>query len=251
MKNLLALIVVLTMTIALSSCASMGIFSGMDEWKERQKWMEQKLIYSETEMIAKPEVLAPIKSIALLNIPNPHYYLPYRLEVGSTIVGKDTIKYKGFNFSAITQQHLIEYLEANGYRVILLSVKRDRQYELLDDYSQLNIDDVDAFLDLAPVQIGFTINPWGWKGIHGSELRPHMSVVVRLVSADSKKILYAESVQYGYNKNPFFDSTMIDSPPDDSFDDADTLISQNEKAIEQLVRGIDAISHAIAERLER
>lgn len=240
MYNSLVSIVALTMTIALTSCSSgAGWLPFMGWMEEEQKCREQKFILS--EIITEPDLLAPIKSIALLNIPNPHYYLPYHLD-------RDTKKYEGLNFSAITQQHLIAYLEAKGYRVIVTSVDRDNPYKLLDDYSHLNIPDVDAFLDLAPVGVGFNMSPWTHESIvYG----PNVSVVVRLVSADSKKILYAESVQYGYGKNPFIEGIKIDAPLDDNFEDRDTLKSQNEKAIEQLVRGIDAVSRVIAEKLSR
>lgn len=243
MYNSFVLIVVLTMTIALSSC-----YGGMiiDNIIEEQKCLEQHYIFS--EIITEPDLLAPIKSIALLNIPNPHCYLPYYLDAEPTIVGKDTRKYEGFNFSVITQQHLIELLEAKGYHVILFSVNRDNPHKLLDDYSHLNIPDVDAFLDLAPVKVGFNMSPWTHESlVYG----PYVSLVVRLVSADSKKILYAESVQYGYGKNYFIEGSKIDAPLDDNFEDTDPLISQNEKAVEQLVRGIDAISRSIADRFSR
>lgn len=232
MYNSIALIAVLSMATVLSSC-------GMGAWIDEQKLKEQRFIHS--EIITEPDLLAPVKSIALLNIPNPPYYLPYYLDKGKK-------KYEGFNFSVITQQHLIEHIEAKGYRVILFSVNRDNPYKLLDDYSYLNIPDVDAFLDLAPVGVGFNMSPWVSDVIlYG----PHVSVVVRLVSVDSKKILYAESVQYGYGKNPFIEGSKIDSPLDDNFEYTKNLESQNEKAIEQLVRGIDAVSRAIADRLSR
>lgn len=244
MYNSLVFTAVLTMTIALSSCSSGGL--GLAIGIKQEKWMEQKFIFS--EIITEPDVFAPIKSIALLNIPNPHYYLPYYLEVEPTVAGKETKRYEGFNFSVIAQQRLKEYLKEEGYHVILVSVNRDNRYKLLDDYSRLNIPEADAFLDLAPVEVGFKKNPWN---PFASEVGPHVSVVVRLVSAKSKKILYAESVQYGYDKNPLFDSTRIDSPPDDYFEDMNTLKSKNEKAVEQLAHGVDAISRAIAERLSR
>jgi hypothetical protein len=200
---------------------------------------EQKFIAKTT---LEPGILLPIKNIALLGVPNPRYYW---VRVAKTTAGKDTEVYGDFNFAVIAQRSLMEHLEAKGYQVNVSSVSRHNRYELIDDYQSLNIPDADAFLDVAPVEVGFKPNPWR----PFSEVGPHVSLVVRLVSADSRRVLYAESAQYGYDKNPFATGIKIDSPPDHKFKNVAALKADRQKAIEQLMVGIDAISSAIAEKL--
>ena len=196
----------------------------------------------------EPDALLPIKIIALLDIPNPRYYLWGR--PGQTITVASNKGDPGdFDFSVIAQRTLKEHLEASGYRVITASVTRDNKYELLQDYSHINIPGVDAFLDLAPIQVGYKI--LALRGPFTRKLGPNVSVVVRLISADSKMLLLGESIQYGFEKNPLVKGARIDSPPDYIFKNKEALNEQKGKAFEQLEQGIDAISLVITERLSQ
>lgn len=237
-------LILLSTAIALSSCAGIP---------------EQKFV---TQTTFKQDNLQQVKSIALLDVPNPpHYYLgggvgPATFFLGAlgaaaelSAVGKDTKEYADFDFAAISQRGLKKYLELKGYHVTSVSVNRDNPHALLGDYSLLNVTGVDAFLDLAPVEVGFKRKTWA--GPFAREVGPHVSVVVRLVSADSKEILYEESVQYGYDKNPFAAGTRIDAPTEHRFKNTDAMKSEKESAIDQLEQGINAISHVISEKLSQ
>jgi hypothetical protein len=244
MYRYFTLITVLTVTILLSSCAGIP----------KQSFISKTTFESDR--------LRPIRSIAILDVPNPpHYYLgggigPATFFLGGlgaaielSSVDKDTKEYRDFNFAEITQQRLKKHLEAKGYHVILVRTKRGDQYKLLDNYSSINIPGVDAFLDLVPVEVGFKRK--AFAGPFSKEIGPHVSMVFRLISSNSKKVLYTESVQYGYDKNPFASGTKIDSPPNHKFKNTNAMKAHKQKSFKQLVQGIDTLSRVIAKRLPR
>ena len=248
MHKHLSLAAILSFINILSGCASeLGLAIGL----EKQKWMEQEFIFYKD--IDDPEALSKIRTIALLSIPNPHHYLPYNLNQDPSKGSKEQ-KYKGLNFSSVAEKYHKDYLETEGFHVILVGVERENQYKLVDDYSRIHVPEADAFLDIVPVEVGFelrTYPPFTKWPPFPSEVWPRISVVVRLVSAHSKEILYAESIQYGHNLNPLLESTRITTPPDHKLENKDALKSQNEKAVEQLEYGINAVSRVIAKKISR
>jgi hypothetical protein len=228
---------------ALSGCGAGSLVVAQDIV---EKEMPDQRFISKTTL--EPDALLPIKIIALFNVPNPRYYLWGR---PSETFAVDNAKQDSgdFNFSEIAQRTLKEHIEASGYRVIPAGVVRDNKYELLQDYSDINIPGVDAFLDFAPVQVGYKI--LAWRGPFTRKVGPNVSVVVRLISADSKKVLLAESIQYGLEKNLLVNGAKVESPPDYIFKNKEALNKQKGKAFGQLEQGIDAISRVIAERLSQ
>lgn len=231
MYRYIASIMVLTVVFVLSGCELAAALAVSDAEIPDQSFI--------SKTTPEPGALLPIKIIALLDIPNPRYYLWGR--PGKTITVANNNEDPGvFNFSVIAERTLKEHLEARGYRVIPASVIRDNKYELLQDYSHINIPGVDAFLDLAPIQVGYKI--LAWRGPFTRKVGPNVSVVVRLISADSKKVLLAESVQYGFEQNPLVNGAKIESPSEYIFKNKKALIAQKEKAFEQMAQEIDAVS---------
>jgi hypothetical protein len=218
---------------------------------------EQKFVQEEK---AETKAFSTIKTIALLDVPNPpHYYLgegigPLTFFFGAlgaaaelSQAGKDSKEYGEFNFAAVTQQRLIEHLTAKGYRVQVVTVNRTNKYRLLDDYKPLNIPGADAILDVAPVEVGYKTSPL--SGPFASEVGPHLSMVFKLISGESKELWYSASAQYGYAKNPFVTGIRLDAPLDHKFNNVDTLKANKQKAIEQLIDGINALSKSISARI--
>lgn len=205
-----------------------------------------------------PDSLASIRTIAVLDIPNPrHYWLGEGAGTGTLLlgplgmaaelsnVGANADLYDDFSFADIAQRRLASRLESHGYRVINRDVTRTEQHSLLDDYRALDVEGVDAFLDVVPVAVGF-------KGSQAftlalPDLGAHVTVVARLVSAESKNVLYAETISYGYGK--LAGATWIDPPPDQDFENAGELKANMDEALVQLTAGIDTVAEAIADRL--
>lgn len=243
MPRRLAFLCALGVAIAVSGCAAIP---------------EQTFI---SEQPVAADALPGIINISLLPVPAPsRYYLgegvgPATFFFGSlgaalelSAIGRDSQQYRDFDFAAVTEQRLIEHLGRRGYQVRISPSGRSSPHQLVNDYRQLDGTGADAFLDVVPVMAGFKRNPW--SGPFASEVGPHVSVVVRLVSADaSRRVLYAESAQYGYDKNPLASGIKIDAPATHKFKDADAVKADLRRAFAQLSAGIDALARAIAARL--
>ncbi|HEX5802357.1 MAG TPA: hypothetical protein VFY24_04995 [Azospira sp.] len=243
MLRRLAVLCALGAAVALSGCAAIP---------------EQTFI---SEQPVATDALPGIITIALLEVPDPpHYYLgegigPATFFLGSlgavlelSTIGRDSQAYRDFSFASVTQQRLVEHLGRRGYQVTLRPLARNPAHRLVDDYRALDLAGVDAVLDVVPVMAGFKRNPW--SGPFASEVGPHVSMVVRLVAADaSRRVLYAESAQYGYDRNPLASGIKIEAPASHKFKDADAVKANLRQAFAQLSAGIDAIARAIAAKL--
>lgn len=212
------------------------------------------------EKKVEPNTYPKIKTIALLKIPNPPHYnlgggigpatfffghLGAAAELSS--VGKDTQEYGNFTFNTIAEDKITKYLAQYGYKTKIVRIKRVKPYNLIDDYSSLNISQVDAILDVVPIEVGFKRE--AFAGPFTTEIGPHVSIAINLVSTKLKKVIYSKSAQYGYDKNPFVTGIKIDSPQNHKFKDTNEFKSNKSKAIDQLIIGIDTLSKAIVKDL--
>jgi len=207
-----------------------------------------------------PNELDRVKTIALLEVPDPPYYF-FGEGIGAASglfgiigfvgevsqYGKNSDEYGEFSFGKTSQAFLKQFLEENGYKVIEHKVDRKNKYGLVKDYANLDIKNVDAYLDFAPVQVGYKQDES--NVFNDSRTGPHVSAVVRLVSAKTNKVIYAGSIQYGWDMNPFASGIKIDSPEDHKYETREELKAQKEQAIERLVRGIEAVSFNIARQI--
>ncbi len=198
-------------------------------------------------------------TIALLEIPEPRRYALGvsasaaffgALGMAAELTKDHKEKYGKFVFSAVMQRSLTKHLQAMGYPVIQLAVKHKKPDKLLRKYTRLSAAGADVYLDVVPLLLGY----WPKTSMRpGSPdpAEPAVTVLVRLVSASSKDILYEEQVEYG--------SKMIDlghsggiylaAPKDHRFISTKVLRANMPKAIEQLEQGIDAVARAIAEKM--
>jgi len=174
-----------------------------------------------------------IKSIALLKIPEPQfgYFLGEGGSgPGATLAGLRGLlqgwtrpkhpEYAGFQFTAVAERLLTEHLKAAGFNVITVPVERKKRYQVLRNYKALSVPNVDAYLDVAPLGVGYrqSLNPYSTA----EEVGPYLCVVVRLVSARSKNILYADTIQYGWRKAKIeIDGTDIDAPEQHVFENTE------------------------------
>jgi len=203
-----------------------GIVAGESSLSESS----QKLI-PETEI--KTDELDSVKTIALLSIPDLKDY------------DKDTAEFGEFNFGAILHVYLKQFMEENGYEVIEYDANRVYRHRLKIDYQRLDIKGADAYLDVVPVEVEY-----GNISLD-DELGPYVSAVVRLVSADTNKVIYAGSVQYGSDVSRSISGIIIEAPEDHRFKSYEALKAKKGEAIEGLVRGIEAVSLNIVKKISK
>lgn len=218
--------------------------------------------------VVEPQSFLPppgesIKTIALLKVPEPRGYFLGEggLSAGGAILGipgilVDTFstpnhpEYESadFHFSAAAERLLTEHLKAAGFSVISVPVDRKKPNQLLRmrNYKALSVPNVDAYLDVVALGIGYRKSFSGaWPFAH--KVGPYVSVAVRLVSARSKKILYADIIEYAWSKahNPGVEGTDIDAPDDHVFESTEAVeldlgSADRRRSIAQLTHGIDA-----------
>ena len=216
-------------------------------------------IIAETEL--KTNRLESINSIALLTIPDPPYYFfgeggtgefshlfyPIADVAERSAYGEDTAEYGEFSFGKTSQSFLKQFLEENNYEVFEYTVNRGNIFGLVDDYESLDIKGIDAYLDVAPVLIGYKEQQFSTS----SESRPYALVVARLVTANTNEVIYAGSIQYGWNPNLSAAGIKIESPEDHKYATKEDLKANKEQAITRLMQGIEVVSLNIAKKISK
>ncbi len=240
MNQIFRLVVGVLTAILLSSCEVLVMAAMMVPSPDSMNGSGQQLI-SEKEI--KSKELEAVKTIALLEIPDPPNY-------GKEADGRDTAEYGAFRFGNTSQAFLKQYLEQNGYKVIEYTPYQERKnpFRLIEDYNDLDIKGADAYLDVAPVEVKYTQKlSLNFNYVQ----RPYVSVAVRLVSAETNKVIYAASVRYGWEEVKLFprEGILIESPEDHRYESHEALKAKKEEAIERLVLGVDAVSFYIANKI--
>ena len=190
--------------------------------------------------IAETEInlddLKSIKTIALLELPDTSGYEEYYLEFGE------------LGFSSTTQKFIKRHLEESGFKVIELPTDRKKSLHLKDNYWGLDSEIADAYLDIAPVGIGYVPGTFDQRNDDG--FGPHVTVALRLVSARSKKVIYAGTVRYGWKVLETIPAGItIESPEGHRFEYIEAISEQKEEAIHHLEYGIEAVSSSIANKI--
>jgi hypothetical protein len=122
---------------------------------------------------------------------------------------------------------------------------------LIEDYNSLDIEGVDAYIDIAPISVGYKQSERG--GVAYEDIGPILEVVVRLISAKTKEVLYADTITYGWAKTSvkLIRSVNFESPPEHQFINKADLKANKERAIQQLIQGIEKVSLEIARNFSR
>jgi len=129
--------------------------------------------------------------------------------------------------------------QVSGTIDILLFIAPEK---LLSDYGKVPA--AGAYLDIDARVVGYlTYN------IQDSDFRPHIHVDVRLVSANTKAVLYSEQILFGYH-NPYLSATQLPSSKQNYYKDFNVLMANKPQALEGLKRGMEAIAGHIASRLK-
>ena len=121
------------------------------------------------------------------------------------------------------------------------SVKRDA-FGYRKKYA--SVSDADAQLDLALQFVGYAAAGPG----DGQPYRPTVNLSVRLLSADGKQVLYADTVRY-HNVASDQQAIILEPDPDYAYPDFDDLKKAGPVAIDGLKLAVEACATALAKQL--
>jgi len=190
----------------------------------------------ESETVIKSNDLLSIRTIAILEIPEPPNY---GRDIG---FATENAEYEGLSFGNTAQTYLNQYLNKYGFDVIECSPIRVEEHRLMVDYAYLDIKGADAYLDVVPIEVEYKFR-FGKNG-------PHVSTSFRLVSAVSNEEIYTGSIQYGWKDLGVRSAGVkIESPEDHKYESSEALLANKKEATEWLVQGIEAVSLSIGKSI--
>lgn len=131
----------------------------------------------------KSERGTSLRTIGVLTVPAP---LPG--------LGQRQIKKAGFNFGRDMTSAFVKALRSAGYRAVIIKAPRSAGNNFIEDYGSIRNPGVDAFLDTRTISVTYTIGEVNMRSMLDMYSRPYIHIHSRLVSAKSKKIMYAEMV---------------------------------------------------------
>jgi hypothetical protein len=202
-----------------------------------------------------------IKTIALITVPDPSQYQAVDWGGKASLFGavggvatqadattmslalSTAAKEANFEYSREMQTAVADRLTRAGFKVVAVTAKREAPEKLLSDYSQVPAGGADALLDVDARTVGYSS-----YNIQDPDLRPHVHVDVRLVSAKTRAVLYSEQILFGYH-NPYMSATQLPSERQYYFKDFGTLMGDRTRALQGIRSGTQAIADHIAKRL--
>jgi hypothetical protein len=159
-----------------------------------------------------------------------------------------------FDFRKLMTEQVKENLTKAGYTVKIVNVPRVNSAQFLTSYRDMPVQ-ADAYLDIAPIAVGFVNN-------QHQQFEPWISLHVRLVSPDSQQLFYRNWFLYGKSSDWFplpsdesaekMPLQYADEMPVSSeyhFEDFNELTNKKEKALEGLKVGIRQIAEKIGRKL--
>jgi len=203
----------------------------------------------------------PLKTIALINVPNPVQYEAVDWgskagmfgAVGGVAIQADAktmsealtkaAKEASFDYSREMQTAVAERLRRAGFKLVMVRAEREAPNALILDYGKVPAADADALLDIDARTVGYAS-----YNIADPDFRPYLRADVRLVSAKTRAVLYSEQVMFGY-QNPYMSGTQLPSDRKYYFKDFSALMADKSRAFEGWRQGTRAIADHIAQRL--
>lgn len=205
----------------------------------------------------KQDPNAPVRSIAVVNVPNPVMTTIHNWGsiAGGIGAANSQSKYRepltnlltteNFDFAKEMRVAIVDRLQLAGYQVTSLNVVREDSGKLLDDYSKLPNAGADAILDLATgVYFGYAN-----VSILDNRFRPNIVMRARLVSSKTRQPLYAEEIMYGWT-NFFMKATDLPAPEKYYYDEADLVIANRRNTVEGLRAGVKSIADHLVAQLQ-
>jgi len=201
----------------------------------------------------KPEDKASIKTIAILQIEEPQLRM---LNLGSGMAAAGAVggaaiaasdesqklfnelKRQKFSFKNQLTLDLQKQLKNAGYKTMIVKVKRPDIRNLLEDYSHLKIKNADAILDVVVTNYGYVTEHF----IFSPHWRPEARAYVALAKPMAKKVMYQETMMYGYH-NPLMSGVELDASPAFHFNEQEDVFKAGSTKI---VSGLKEASLKIA-----
>jgi hypothetical protein len=156
----------------------------------------------------------------------------------------------GFRFPDVAERILTEHLKAAGFNVISVPVERKKSYQPLHNYKALSVPNVDAYLDVFSGGVGYRQSDSAPD--FAQKVGPYVVISAQLVSARSRKILYADTIEYAWHKahRTGFPGSEIDAPAGQVYEDAeavemDLMSAGKHRSLAQLTHGIDLAMRGI------
>ena len=152
-----------------------------------------------------------------------------------------------FSFAEQLTADLQGALKAKGYQTRLVTAKREKPGDMLKEHTSLMGTGVDAVLDVAMLNVGYSTENW----MTSPFWRPEARVEVALYARGGTSALYDETFMYGYH-NPFMSATNLDAPEQYHFKNKEDMEGAGDKV---LVGGLkdaaNAIAQAVANKLTK
>ena len=159
--------------------------------------------------------LANVSTIAVLHVATPSKYwmgdpvsgVASGLFGSLALVGAEHDSHEVFNrlyFSSTTTDYLKAALEKEGYKVTTHYAERPDDSKLLKDYSNFDLIEADAILDVGPMTIGYQ-EELGKVQFTEGELSPTVSLAFNLISPKTQEVIASGAIFYSsfyfINKN--------------------------------------------------
>jgi hypothetical protein len=220
------------------------------------------------------ENLNSIKTIGLLEIPSLGTYALRRGDIGLEVfVGdylddslrpieydKNSKEYSGYNFSEIAESSLKNELQLENYKVVQFPADRNNINRTLASYNGLNAEEVDAYLDVVPQILGYYQPDRELIDNVIYDTPPfylYVSVIIQLVDADTKQVLYRDKVTYrssttaSSGRVTSTSGTVIYSADDRQFKKPRELTENVESAFDEIAERIETVMQEIARKISK
>jgi len=148
------------------------------------------------------------------------------------------LKKNDFSISKSLQTNLKKDLERLGYRVEIVKVNREIQ-EFYSNYETINSQKFDAILDIYIRTYGYTKDNWG------KPYSPQVDAHIKLVNAQSGKLMHQDRITYGIN-NILMDGIL--APKQHQYTEAKDIFKEGGKKI---VEGFQTASKETARTIAK
>ena len=171
---------------------------------------------------------------------------------------RHTKDYLGYNFARTAMQSLKRELQQRDIEVVQFPADRNNRNRFLDNYAGLNIENVDAYLDVVPQVVGYYRPDRQLRDGVIYDFSPfflYASFNVQLISASTKQVLYRDRVTYRSSTIPTKGTVTSLSgsntyPADDhQFKSPQDLKKNAAIALDQLAQRIETVMREIAEKI--
>ncbi len=217
-----------------------------------------------SKMAVRPDATAQIQRIALITVQEPAAYTAQDFgnpgmmfgAIGGAVAGSSSAN-AGKSVNQIAQDadyragsQLTNELKARlnnaGYQVELITLTREKENKLLENYQSIDAAGADAVLDVVIENIGYaTEHP-----MLSPHWRPSSQIRVAMVKANSGEKIYSEKFMYGYH-NPFISGTDLDAPKEYHFKNKEQLFADGDKLIAGMQKSIVEVAQQVQENLKK